>query len=311
MRSLALAVVASPLLLACQGPPQANSTAAETPEKAETKVETKTEPERPDRKAEPGGETRDAPRPMTNTGILSEQEFAALHELTDAKAPPAKGIEIELAGSKAYLSLPEGAKAPLPGVVVIQEWWGLNDHIRHWTDRLAADGYAALAVDLYGGKVATTPEKAMEMMKAVDDAKAREILTAAHRFLAEDPRVKAGKRGVIGWCFGGGWSLQHALMQRDLDAAVIYYGRLETDPTALAAIAAPVLGVFGNEDKGIPPEAVDEFAAAMKAAGRSLELRRYDAPHAFANPSSAHYDAKAAEDAWGHVRAFFAAHLRG
>lgn len=292
MRSLAL-VVASLLPLACQGTPQTTSTAAEPP----------SEPS----KAEAG----DAPLVMTNTGILSEQEFAALHELTDAKAPPAKGIEIELAGSKAYLSLPEGAKAPMPGVVVVHEWWGMNDHIRHWTDRLAADGYAALAVDLYGGKVATTPEEALATMKAVDDARAREILTAAHRFLAEDPRVRAKKRGVIGWCFGGGWSLQQALMQPDLDAAVIYYGRLETDPEVLAKIEAPVLGVFGNEDEGIPPAAVDAFAKAMQQAGESLELRRYDAPHAFANPSSANYDAKAAEDAWSNVRAFYAEHLRG
>jgi carboxymethylenebutenolidase len=194
--------------------------------------------------------------------------------------------------------------------VAAPEWWGLNDHIRHFTDRLAADGYAALAVDLYGGKVATTPEQALETMKKVDDAKAREILGAAHRFLAEDARVKAKRRGVIGWCFGGGWSLQQAIMQPDLDAAVIYYGRLETDPKVLAKIEAPVLGVFGNEDDGIPPAAVDAFAAAMKQAGESLELHRYDAPHAFANPSSGNYDTKAAEAAYAEVRAFFGEHLR-
>lgn len=296
MRSLALAL-ASLLALACQGTPQTTSTAAEPPREPS--------PSGTDAKA------GDAPLVMTNTGILSEQEFAALHELTDAKAPPPKGIEIELGGAKAYLSLPAGAKAPLPGVVVIHEWWGLNEHIRHWTDRLAADGYAALAVDLYDGKVATTPDEALATMKKVDDARAREILSAAHRFLAEDPRVKAGKRGVIGWCFGGGWSLQQALMQPDLDAAVIYYGRLDTDPKVLATIEAPVLGVFGNADEGIPPAAVDAFATAMEQAGESLELHRYDAPHAFANPSSANYDAKAAEDAWEHVRAFFAKHLRG
>jgi carboxymethylenebutenolidase len=256
------------------------------------------------------GTAKETP-PMGNTGVLDEESFKALHELRDDRSPPPRGIEIELAGSRAYLSLPESSSPPLPAVVVIHEWWGLNDHIRHWTDRLAADGYAALAVDLYGGKVATTPEQAMEMMKAVDEAKVRKLLGAAHRFLAEDPRVKAPKRGVIGWCFGGGWSLQQAIMQPDLDAAVIYYGRLDTDPTVLAKIAAPVMGVFGNQDKGIPPEAVDEFAKAMKQAGESLELHRYDAPHGFANPSGAHYDAKAAEDAWGNVRAFFAEHLRG
>lgn len=259
-------------------------------------------------KAEPAAE----PPAMTNTGILSEQEFAALHELTKADAPPLHGQEITLpGGSRAYLSLPSGATAPLPGVIVIHEWWGLNDHIRHWADRLAADGYAALAVDLYGGKVATQPDQAMEMMKKVDDAKARAILAEAHRFLAEDARVQAERRGVIGWCFGGGWSLRHALAQPDLDAAIVYYGRLETDPKVLETIEAPVMGVFGDQDEGIPPQSVEAFAAAMKEAGQPLELHRYDAPHAFANPSSAHYDAKAAEDAWGHARAFLSKHLRG
>lgn len=263
MRSLAL-VVALPL--DCRGTPQTTSTAAEPSEPLQ---------------AEAGA----APLMMTNAGILSEQEIPALHELTDAKAPPAKGIEI--ASSKTYLSLPEGAKAPLPGVVV-HEWLGMNKHIWHRTDRLAADGYAALAGDLYGAKVST--------MKAVYYARAREILTTAHRFLAEDSWVNAKRRGVTVRCFGGGWSLQP-----DLDAAVIYYGRLETDPEVLAKLEAPVLGVFDNQDA---------FAKTMQQANESLELHRHDAPHAFANPSSQGYDAKA-EDAWNHVRAFYGKHLLG
>jgi carboxymethylenebutenolidase len=242
---------------------------------------------------------------------VDEATFKAMHELRTDEAPPLHGVEIELGGGKAYLSLPEGATAPVPAVVVIHEWWGLNDHIRHWADRLAADGYAALAVDLYGGKVATTPDEAMTTMKSVDEAKAKAMLAAAHRFLADDPRVAAKKRGVIGWCFGGGWSLQHAIAEADLDAAVIYYGRLTTDSAQLAKIQAPVLGVFANDDKGIPPEAVDAFEKAMRAAGKSIVVHRYDADHAFANPSGAHYDTAAATDAWTHVREFFATHLRG
>lgn len=305
--SIVLGLIGSSLALACQGPPQSTSTTAETPVPASPAPAPNAQPA-PEAEAAPQPAAQ--PRAMSHTGILSEQEFAALHELTAATPPAPRGQEIELpGGSKAYLSLPPGASAPMPAVVVIHEWWGLNDHIRYWADRLAADGYAALAVDLYGGKVATEPDQAMSMMKAVEDAKARAVLTAAHRFLAEDPRVKASKRGVIGWCFGGGWSLQQALMQPDLDAAVVYYGHLETDPAILAKLGAPVLGVFGDQDRGIPPEAVAKFAAAMKKAGQSLELHHYDAPHAFANPSSAHYDAKAAEDAWAHVRVFFNSHL--
>jgi len=248
---------------------------------------------------------------MGPTGLLDEASFKQIHEMRTDQSPKPRGIEIDLAGTKAYLSLPENAKAPLPAIVVIHEWWGLNDHIRHWTDRLAADGYAALAVDLFGGKVATNPEEAMALVKGVDEAKAREVLAAAHRFLKEDPRVAASKRGVIGWCFGGGWSLQHALAEPDLDAAVIYYGRLVMDEKQLAKIHARLLGVFANRDKSIPPESVDAFAKALERAGKTIELHRYDAEHGFANPSGARYDQASAADAWEHVRAFFAATLKG
>ena len=271
----------------------------------------KTKPE-PEPEPEPAAKPKAAPpTAMTNTGVLSEEAFKALHELRDTDAPAPKGEMIELAGTKAYLSLPEGAEAPVPAVVVIHEWWGLNQHIKHWADRLAADGYAALAVDLYGTKVATTPDEAVALMKAVDEEAARKTLAAAHRFLAEDPRITADKRGVIGWCFGGGWSLQHALATADLDAAVIYYGRLVDDPAALSSISAPVLGVFGNLDEGIPPASVDAFEAAMKKAGKPLTVLRFDAPHAFANPSSKRYREEAAASAWKDVRAFLAENLRG
>lgn len=187
---------------------------------------------------------------------------------------------------------------------------GLNDHIRHWADRLAADGYAALAVDLYEGKVATTRDEAMEAMRAVDREKAVERLTAAHAFLKKDDRVKASKRASIGWCFGGGYSLQLAISAPDLDAAVIYYGRLVTDTEMLAPIKAHLLGVFGNRDTGIPPTAVDDFEKALKEAKVEATILRYDAEHAFANPSSARYDTKSAEDAWTKVRSFLKKRLR-
>lgn len=248
--------------------------------------------------------------PMGFTGVLSEAEFAKLHELSATEAPAARGEVIDLDGSIAYLSLPEG-NAPYPAVVVIHEWWGLNSHMKHWTDRLAADGYAALAVDLYGGKTATTPDEAMAMVKAVDEARANQILAKAVAFLKDDARVQASARGVVGWCFGGGWSLQTAMKVDGLDAAVIYYGRLVDDPQALASIEAPVLGIFGNHDEGIPPASVDAFEAAMKSADRKLTVLRFDAGHGFANPSSARYDATSAEAAWAKVRSFLADNLRG
>jgi carboxymethylenebutenolidase len=267
----------------------------------------------------PGDDERD--RTTTGwTGVLDEEEFAALHELTGEKAPPRRGIDVRLRvsrdgdgeaaandGPRAYLSLPKSD--PKAGIVVIHEWWGLNEHIEHWADRLAADGYAALAVDLYGGVVATDRDGAMQAMQGVDEDAALATLRAAHDFLRSDERVQAERTGVIGWCFGGGWSLRLAIAEPDLDAAVVYYGRLVNDEDTLRAIRAPVLGVFGDEDRGIPPEAVDAFAAGMARAGRPLTLCRYDAEHAFANPSSARYDAENAASAWANVRTFLREHL--
>lgn len=251
------------------------------------------------------------------TGVLDEKEFAALHELSQAEVPELHGADIRLrvpteGGDEAreetaYLSLPEGR--PRGGVVVIHEWWGLNRHVRNWTDRLAADGYAALAVDLYGGVVATDRDGASAAVRGVVAEDALATLRAAHRFLVEDERIEAERTGVVGWCFGGGWSLQLAIAEPELDAAVVYYGRLVDDVETLGRIRAPVLGVFGTEDRGIPVEGVLGFADAMKRAGREFELRMYDAEHAFANPSSARYDAEHAAEAWVEVRTFFREHL--
>jgi len=247
---------------------------------------------------------------MTWTGILDQDEFKALHELKEGEVPPLQGGMIELVGGHAYLSRPDG-EGPFPGVVVIQEWWGLNDNIKHWTDRLAADGYVALAVDLYDGTVATTREAAYEAMEAVEDERAYEILRAGLDHLKADEGVDADRLGCVGWCFGGGWSLRAAIANEDVRAAVIYYGRLTDDPAELGRIQASVCGVFGDLDEGIPPDVVNAFDAGLEKAGVEREIWRYDANHAFANPSSARYDHEAASDAWTHVRAFLDRELKG
>jgi carboxymethylenebutenolidase len=253
--------------------------------------------------------TRDAaeePPTAGWTGALSEEEFKALHELSDRETPPELGTWIDLDGVRAYLSLPPGASAPVPGVIVIHEWWGLNQHIVHWTDRLAAEGYAALAVDLYLGQVARDRDQAMALVSAVDRDVALDTLQRAHRFLVEDERVRAPRTGSIGWCFGGGWSLELALAQPELDACVIYYGKLVTDPERLARLQAELFGVFGTRDGSIPPDSVADFAEALKTADKPHTVRNFEADHAFANPSSQRYDEDAAAAAWAEVRAFLA-----
>jgi carboxymethylenebutenolidase len=239
------------------------------------------------------------------TGSLSEEAFKALHELKTDAPPKLNGQDITFDGVSGYMSLPDPTKPARVGIVVIHEWWGLNDNIRHWSDRLAKDGYAALAIDLYGGVVAKTPDEAMKAMKAVDEKKALSHLIAAADFLEKDPRILAEKTGAIGWCFGGAWSLRLAMAEPNLDAAVIYYGHLVNNPDELKPIKAEILGIFGNRDKAITPEDVNAFDAALGTAKVKHTIFRYDADHAFANPSNPRYEQKSATDAWAKVHDFF------
>lgn len=242
-------------------------------------------------------------------GELDEKAFAALHELKE-KAPPAPtGTMVEIAEQKHYLALPKVGKAPFPAIVIIHEWWGLNDHIKHWADRMAEQGYAALAVDLYGGVVAKNADEAQAAMKQVDAVVAVATLRAAFAFLGTDARVLAQKRACLGWCFGGAMSLRLAIAEPKLDACVLYYGRLVEDEAELAKVQAPVLGVFGTRDRSIPEAKVAAFAATMTKLKKDVKVVRYDAEHAFANPSGARYDQKNAAAAWAEVKAFLQARL--
>jgi carboxymethylenebutenolidase len=238
-------------------------------------------------------------------GGMSEEEFAKLHTLKPEDTSPTKGTMVDLPdGSKAYLALPEGWKPGGAALVVIHEWWGLNSHIKHWADRFTTTGRAALAVDLYEGKTATNPKDAGQMMRSVDEKKAIATMLAGLAYLKSDPKIAAGKRGSIGWCFGGGMSLQLAINAPDLDACVMYYGRPVNDPNELKKIKAPLLGNFAKKDQSIPPEAVDVFEKGLKTAGVNAIINEYDANHAFANPSGQSYDAKSATAAWAAVQAF-------
>jgi carboxymethylenebutenolidase len=213
---------------------------------------------------------------------------------------------------RGYLARPKSPQGALPALIVIHEWWGLNDNIRAMTRRLAGEGYLALAVDLYGGQVADNPDAAMKLMNATlqNHAAGEQNVKSAASYLE---RNGATKLGVIGWCFGGGWSLATTLLIPDrIAATVIYYGHLETDPKKLATIKSPVLGFFGAEDGSIPVATVQEFESALKKLGKPVEIKIYPgAGHAFANASGGNYRPEAAKDSWQRTTAFLAKNLKG
>lgn len=214
---------------------------------------------------------------------------------------------------KGYLAYPAAAEGGLPAVLLFHEWWGLNDNIKSMADQLAGQGYVALAADLYGGQVASEPAAARSLMEqALKDRDALgQNLRQAHAFVKD--QIKATRTGTIGWCFGGSMSLQAALVVPDgVDATVIYYGHVGGNAEQLKPLKAPVLGLFGGADDGIPVESVRAFEAALKSMNKPVEIHIYDgAAHAFANPSGGNYKPDAAADAWQKSLAFLAQHLKG
>ena len=219
-------------------------------------------------------------------------------------------VEAKLADGravKAALATPQGqAKG---NILLIHEWWGLNDQIKSVASEFARQGYTALAVDLYHGNVADSRDGARSLMKSVEPDIATETLKLWVQWLRE--RSQSGdKVATIGWCFGGGWSL-NASLASPVDATIVYYGRVNKTAGELATLKGPVLGHFATEDKWINKEMVSGFESAMDAAGKFYTNYWYDAPHAFANPTSARYDAGDAALAWQRTTEFLKQKLRG
>jgi carboxymethylenebutenolidase len=211
------------------------------------------------------------------------------------------------------LVTPEG-KGPFPGVIVVQEWWGLNDWVKQQARALAKEGYVALAVDLYRGKSTDKQEEAHQLMMGLPQDRAIRDLQAGYAYLQSRPDVKKNRIGVIGWCMGGRYTLLLATVEPALGAAVAYYGAPPTDQQAIGAIKAPVMGNYGGEDKGPTPEQVRTFEDLMKKAGKAIDVKIYPgAGHAFANVNNpwGGYRKEAAEDAWARSTAFLAKHLKG
>lgn len=208
-----------------------------------------------------------------------------------------------------YLARPADDEAH-PAIIVIQEWWGLDEHIEDITRRFADEGYVALAPDLYKGAIATEPDEAMKLVMELDMEEAVREIQRAMAFLREQEYVSNPQIAAIGYCMGGGLALQTALAEEQMATAVPYYGR-PLDPEQAQNAKAPVLGFYGAEDQGIPVDEVEAMFAAFDEAGIESELHVYDgAGHAFFNDTRESYNEQAATDAWQRTLDWFGEKLQ-
>jgi carboxymethylenebutenolidase len=242
----------------------------------------------------------------------SDKDFLASHtNPVPFHFVAAKGAMISITpadGKKANVFEVKADKATNNYLIIVHEWWGLNDYIKKEAERLQSElgNVNVLAVDLYDGKVATTAEEAGKYMESAKEKRIRAILNATIAYAGKDARIE-----TLGWCFGGGWSLQATLAAgKQATGCVMYYGMPEKDVNKIKTLKAPVLGIFATQDKWITPEVVDSFVTVMKKNGKDIKVETYTADHAFANPSNPKYN-KAIADAANKVALdFLRAHLR-
>jgi len=243
--------------------------------------------------------------------------FASNNEFNNDHPEPVAYIHQSQAGRMIEFNTPDGQQAGAfylkPEIesnkylIVIHEWWGLNDHIKREAEKLFNDlnDVHVIALDMYDGKVASNREDAQEYMSAMSRERGQNIVRGALAFAGEGARI-----GTIGWCFGGGWSLESALLAgQQAEACIMYYGMPENDVERLKNLSAPVLGIFGSEDQWINPEVVQTFSENMTRANGDLTVEMYEANHAFANPSNPEFDATATSDAYAKTVAFLVKYL--
>jgi carboxymethylenebutenolidase len=191
-------------------------------------------------------------------------------------------------------------------LIVIQEWWGLNDNVKMESDKYYTDlgDVNVIAIDMYDGKVAATPDSAMKLMRGADMGRMTAIMQGAIKYAGSKSSIYS-----VGWCFGGMWSLQAAILAGpQAKGSVMYYGRPESNMEKLKSIQCDIIGFFGNLDQSPSPSMVNDFEKNMKEAGKNLSVNRYQAGHGFANPSNPSYNADAKEDAYAKAIAFLKAH---
>ncbi len=245
----------------------------------------------------------------------STGQFAMLAGNTGFRAAHLSPLPIEfkaLKGLMVSFATPDGSKGSafmVPSdtksdryLFVFHEWWGLNDHIKQEAEKLANEipGVNVMAIDLYDGKIATNADDAGKVMQSIKKERAEAIINGAISYIRTGAVIQ-----TIGWCFGGGWSMQASILAGEkAKGCVIYYGMPESDAARLKSFNAPVLGIFATNDGWINKEVVDKFEKQMKELKKLLTLHWYEADHAFANPSNPQYNVKASEDARKHVLAF-------
>lgn len=232
--------------------------------------------------------------------LADDPEFLAAHDL-----PEEINFESTLGemityktpdGQEAKAYFVKSAKKSKKYLLMFQEWWGLNDHIKQEAERYAKTlgDVHVIAPDMYDGKVATTREKAGQYMQGAKPERLEAIIQGVLSHVGKDAEI-----ATIGWCFGGGWSLRATLIAQDqAKACVMYYGMPVDDQKMLKTIDAPVLGIFATKDQWINTKVVEKFEANMKAVSKALEVKNYEAGHGFANPSSSQYKEEAAQDAY-------------
>ena len=259
------------------------------------------------------GETSPGSAPTSRSPSDGEAPVASTYQERDVISENMPYAELDDELVYGYFVAPADMFEPLPAVIMIHEWWGLNDNVREQANRLAAAGYIVFAVDLFGGKTATTPSGARELMLTVveNPEAANENLLSAYRFVSETAGAPAV--AALGWRFGGSWSLNTAMLLPDeLDAVVIYYGQVGADEEKLLPVNVPILGLFAADDISIKSASVEAFRNTLERLRKDYEIQIYDGVRqGFANEDATNFDRNAAADAWQRSLSFLQRHLAG
>ncbi|MCE9498988.1 MAG: dienelactone hydrolase family protein [Leptospira sp.] len=241
--------------------------------------------------------------------------FAAIFSSKSVFSDSSQSSEVEFKSGpekiRAFLSVPQ-KKGKYPAIILIHEWWGLNDWIKENAKRYSEKGYVALAVDLYRSSVTDKPDEAHELMRGLPDDRAIRDLKAAYEFLKTRDDVDKSKIGSMGWCMGGGFALQTAIEIPELSAVVVTYGKLFTDRKFAKKISSPVLGIFGEQDKGIPPESVRSFEKLLISEKKNVQIKIYSGVgHAFMNPANKKgFNKRISDEAWVVIDSFLDKNLK-